>query len=270
MASIAFIGAGNMAKSLIGGLINQGYDAAKIIASDPNSNALAALRETYNVVTRDDNLQACAEANTIVLAVKPQVIKSVAQNLRPGLDRQSLIISIAAGVNSDQLGGWLGDDLAIVRCMPNTPALVGMGASGLYANPLVDREQKQMAEKLFNAVGNCIWLNNEKLIDVVTAVSGSGPAYFFLLMEAMINTGIQQGLTADQARKLTLQTAAGAAVLAQDSDVSVHELRRRVTSPGGTTEQAVLSFEKAGFPTVIADAMIACIARSQEMTKEFG
>ena len=269
MVITTFIGAGNMANSLIGGLIGKGHNPEQIIASDPNPDALAKLTEAFAIVAEGDNQKACLKADIVVLAVKPQVMKVVAENLRPTLKHRPLIISIAAGISCDQLSQWLDNDLAIVRCMPNTPALVGIGASGLYANVNVDEVQKQAAEQLLNAVGISIWLDKEALIDTVTAVSGSGPAYFFLLMEAMVSSGVKQGLTQDQALQLTLQTAAGAAKLAKTSGITLQELRQRVTSPGGTTEQAIHSFEQSGFSKIVDDAMVACSERSQAMAKEF-
>jgi len=273
MANITFIGAGNMASSIIGGLLAQdtasnSYQAQQITASDPNIEALAALNTKFGIQTEVDNNQACLNADIIVIAVKPQVLKAVAQRLQSVIKPQALVISIAAGINGDSLSQWLGNSIAIVRCMPNTPALVGQGATGLFANRHVTEPQKQQAEALLNAVGTSIWLDSEELIDSVTAVSGSGPAYFFLLMEAMIEAGVKQGLSVEQAQQLTLQTAAGAATLAQQSDVDVAELRRRVTSPGGTTEQAILSFEKAGLRKIVDTAMVACADRSKTMAVE--
>ena len=268
MKSIAFIGAGNMAFSMIGGLVAQGYPATEITASDPHAEALMRLEQQFGVKTTRDNLAACDRAEVIVLAVKPQVLKPVAEALTPALKHRPLIISIAAGISSKLLNKWLGKDIAVVRCMPNTPALVQQGASGHYANSKVSTEQKQQATQLLNTVGMSIWVDNEDLINAVTAVSGSGPAYFFLLMEAMIKAGVKQGLSADQAHQLTLQTAVGAAALVQQSDVTVEELRRRVTSPGGTTEQAILSFERAGFEQMVDNALAVCAKRSQTIASE--
>jgi len=269
MTSICFIGAGNMATSIIGGLIAKGTAAEQIIACDPNTDALSKLHQQYGVKICTDNQDACKNQDIIVLAVKPQALKTVAQHLAPGLNQNSLVISIAAGIGSEHLGQWLGQETPIVRCMPNTPALVKQGASGVYANPHVSVQQKQQAEGLLSAVGITVWLDDEALIDPVTAVSGSGPAYFFLMMEAMIDAGVKQGLTQEQARRLTLQTAAGAATLAQQSDVDITELRRRVTSPGGTTEQAILSYEQSGFRQTVDSAMVACAERSKAMALEF-
>lgn len=269
MSNITFIGAGNMASSIIGGLIKQGYAANTITASDPNTAALEGLHKQFGIQTESDNGTACATADIVVLAVKPQILKTVAQSLQAQLNHHPLIISIAAGIGIQQLNDWLGvNDLAIIRCMPNTPALVGQGATGLYANTKVSDEQKRSAESLLNAVGTSIWVDSEALIDSVTAVSGSGPAYYFLLMEAMIDAAMKQGLSREQAQTLTLQTALGAATLAQQSDVDVAELRRRVTSPGGTTEQAILSFESANFRQIVDNAMQACADRSKAMASE--
>ncbi len=269
MNTITFIGAGNMAKSIIGGLIAQDYPAEAIVASDPNTAALAALRTAFNIKLTTDNLSACKDADMIVLAVKPQIMKTVATAIASNLPPQTLVISIAAGITSEQLQQWLGANTAVVRCMPNTPALIQLGASGLYANTQVSEEQKQQAAQLLSAVGTVTWLEDEALLDAVTAVSGSGPAYFFSLMEAMITAGIQQGLSPEQAQQLTLQTAMGAAKLAQQSDVGIAELRRRVTSPGGTTEQALRVFEQAELPNIVAKAMHACAQRAVSMAKEF-
>lgn len=268
MHKITFIGAGNMASSIIGGLIAKGSDPKSITASDPNEDNLKRLSAQYGINTQSDNNLACQAADTLVLAVKPQILKAVCTALSAHLPSGALVISIAAGITCTSLQEWLGDEVAVVRCMPNTPALVGQGASGLFANSHVSDTQKQAAETLMNAVGNSIWLESEALIDSVTAVSGSGPAYFFLFMEAMIEAGVKQGLSLEQAQQLTLQTAAGAATLAQQSDVDVAELRRRVTSPGGTTAEAVQAFEAAGLRSIVDKAMAACADRSKAMAKE--
>ena len=271
METITFIGSGNMANSIIGGLIAQGYQPHAITACDPNERALEKLSEEFGINTSTDNVKAAANTNVIVLAVKPQILKGVALDLALSVSnnpKKPIVISIVAGITAPLLSQWLGSRTAIVRCMPNTPALVQEGAAGLYANEHVSVSQKEIAEKLMRAVGSVTWLSSEELIDAVTAVSGSGPAYFFLLMEAMIDAGIKQGLTLDQASQLTLQTALGAAKLALKSDVRVNELRRRVTSPGGTTEQAILSFEAAGFRTIVDNALTACAERSKAMGAE--
>lgn len=268
-AKITFIGAGNMAASIIGGLASKGYPADLITATDPVQDSLNRLQQQYGIKPQTDNAVAVADADVVVLAVKPQVLKSVAEALQTHLKPGCLVISIAAGINITSISRWLGE-VAIVRCMPNTPALVLTGASGLYANAHTSAAQKTCAEEILSAVGIVQWLDSESLLDPVTAVSGSGPAYFFLMMEAMIDAGVAQGLSRAAATELTLQTALGAAKLAQGSDVDVVELRRRVTSPKGTTEQAILSFERDGLRDMVSRAMQACTDRSIELADELG
>jgi pyrroline-5-carboxylate reductase len=268
---ISFIGGGNMARSIIGGLISQGYSAENLTASDPNADILTALTRDFGVQTTVDNVTAVAEAQVVVLAVKPQVMKAVCLGLAPQLPAQCLVISIAAGVSCGSLKQWLGAQRHIVRAMPNTPALVLAGASGLYAAEGVTTEEKALAEQLLNAVGTVAWVAEENLIDAVTAVSGSGPAYFFLLLEAMVDAAEQQGLDRNTARQLAVQTALGAARLAQsDSDLELAELRRRVTSPGGTTERAIAAFEQHQFRQTVGIAMQACANRARQMADELG
>lgn len=268
---ISFIGGGNMARSIIGGLVNQGYSAGNLTASDPNAEALTALNRDFGVRTVSDNAKAVAEAQVVVLAVKPQVMKTVCLDLAPHLLPQCLVISIAAGISCGSLRQWLGAQRHIVRAMPNTPALVLSGASGLYAADGVTVEEKQLAEQLLKAVGTVAWVAEENLIDAVTAVSGSGPAYFFLLLEAMVDAGVQQGLERNTARQLAVQTALGAARLAaSDGDLELAELRRRVTSPGGTTERAIMAFEQHQFRQTVDIAMQACANRARQMADELG
>lgn len=270
MSTIAFIGAGNMASSIIGGLLKQDFAANSIIAADPNADALGKLAQTFAITTTTDNTQAVQAADVLVLAVKPQVMapvcKALAANIKPG----ALVISIAAGIECASLQNWLGGEVALVRCMPNTPALVQMGASGLFAEPAVTAAQRQLAETIMAAVGTVLWVEEEALIDAVIAVSGSGPAYFFLMLEAMAAEGTAMGLSAETAKALAIQTAAGAAKLAAESEVDLAELRRRVTSPGGTTEQAILSFERDQFRATVAKAMQACKHRAEEMAAQMG
>lgn len=269
--TIAFIGAGNMASSIIGGLVTKGFSPNSIIASDPFPDSLEKLRKTASVKIAADNRQAIANADVVVLAVKPQVMKPVLQDLASSTQQtRPLIISIAAGIEIDSINQWLGGNMAIVRCMPNTPALVQTGATALYANDAVTDHQRQQADQILRSVGIALWVNDESTLDAVTAVSGSGPAYFFLLMEAMQNVGIQLGLSADAAKQLTLQTALGAAQMAIGSDVDAAELRRRVTSPNGTTEQAIKVFEEGGFRDLCTRALTACHDRSMELARELG
>ncbi|MCP8462924.1 pyrroline-5-carboxylate reductase [Pseudomonas sp. ZM23] len=271
---IAFIGAGNMAASLIGGLRGKGVAASDIRASDPGAEQRAKVTAEHGIEVVADNAAAVIGANVVVLAVKPQVMKDVCQALAPALSENALIISIAAGIPCASLERWLGavagKPRAIVRCMPNTPALVGLGASGLYANASVSVAQREQAEQLLSAVGIALWLDEERQIDAVTAVSGSGPAYFFLLMEAMTAAGEKLGLSRDVAGRLARQTALGAARMATASDVDPAELRRRVTSPNGTTEAAIKTFQANGFEALVEKAVGAADHRSAELAEQLG
>ncbi|KPU59202.1 pyrroline-5-carboxylate reductase [Pseudomonas fluorescens] len=266
---IAFIGAGNMAASLIGGLRAKGLEAAQIRASDPGEETRARVSAEHGIETFADNAQAIVGADVVVLAVKPQAMKAVCEALRPSLKPDQLVVSIAAGITCASMNNWLGAQ-PIVRCMPNTPALVRQGASGLFATAEVSVEQRQQAQELLSAVGIALWLNEEQQLDAVTAVSGSGPAYFFLLIEAMTAAGVKLGLPADIAAQLTLQTALGAAHMAVSSDVDAAELRRRVTSPAGTTEAAIKSFQAGGFEALVETALGAAAHRSAEMAEQTG
>lgn len=266
---IAFIGAGNMASAMIGGLIQAGIDKSLLSAADPYQPSLDNLASRFGVTTGADNNAIIAGADVVVLAVKPQQLKAVCADVKATLLAQKpLIISIAAGIRCDAIEQWLDKTLPIVRCMPNTPALIGQAASGLYANNNVSDTQKTLAEKLLSSVGTVDWVNAENLLDAVTAVSGSGPAYFFLVMEAMIDAGVKLGLTAEASRNLTLQTALGAANMALQSDVEVAELRRRVTSPGGTTLAAVTRFEEGGIRELFCEALKAADERSKSLAIE--
>lgn len=269
-SKIAFIGAGNMAKAIIGGLLAEGYSRDHIIAAGPRLETLEKVQQEFHIEITTDNSAAAKKADVVVLAVKPQVLKDVCLALRDSLAHKPLIISVAAGITTESLANWLGEGQAIVRCMPNTPAQMRAGASGLFANAQVSEEQKSLANAMLGAVGVVQWLDDEQLINSVTAVSGSGPAYFFLFMEAMIDAGEKLGLSRDCATELTLQTALGAAMLAKASDCDVAELRRRVTSPKGTTEQAILSFERDQLRTSVLNAMAACSNRAVELSELLG
>lgn len=259
-----------MSSAVIGGMLKGSFSAEQIIACAPSDKNLKPLVDQFGVRREHDNAQACAAADVVVLGVKPQMLKQVAEEIKPQLAHKPLIISLAAGIPLASLSQWLGEDLAIIRSMPNTPSLVGVGAAGLYANDNCSSEQRDVAEAIQTSVGLVKWLDDEALIDSIIAVSGSGPAYFFLAMEAMINEGIAQGLDRDSATELTIQTVLGAATLAQGSDVDVVELRRRVTSPGGTTAQAIAHFEENGLRELFSGAMQACSNRAREMAKELG
>ncbi|KJH76380.1 pyrroline-5-carboxylate reductase [Pseudomonas sp. ES3-33] len=266
---IAFIGAGNMAASLIGGLRAKGLEAELIRASDPGAETRSKVAAEHGIAVFADNAEAIKDAEVVVLAVKPQAMKAVCEALRPNLKPNQLVVSIAAGITCASMNNWLGAQ-PIVRCMPNTPALLRQGVSGLFATAEVSAEQRQQAEELLSAVGIALWLDEEQQLDAVTAVSGSGPAYFFLLIEAMTAAGVKLGLPADIAAQLTVQTALGAAHMAVASDVDAAELRRRVTSPAGTTEAAIKSFQAGGFEALVEKALGAAAHRSAEMAEQLG
>lgn len=268
---ISFIGGGNMATSLIGGLIADGRDPASIYVTDVDPAKLLSLAEAFRVQTSSDNDEAVRLAGTVVFAVKPQVMSSVVKGVAAAaLAHRPLFISIAAGVREPDIRRWLGFDAAIVRSMPNTPALVGSGATALYANVQVTHEQRSLAESVMRAVGLTVWVEDEHLLDAVTALSGSGPAYFFLIMEAMERAGTALGLSKDHARMLTIQTAFGAAKMALESSDSPAVLRTRVTSPGGTTESAIDALVTGGMEHLMQKALEAAHARSVELGSEFG
>ena len=266
---IAFIGAGNMAASLIGGLRAKGLQAQQIRASDPGEETRARVSAEHGIETFADNAQAIDGADVVVLAVKPQAMKAVCEAIRPSLKPEQLVVSIAAGITCASMNNWLGAQ-PIVRCMPNTPALLRKGVSGLYATAEVSAEQRDQAQTLLSAVGLAVWLEQEQQLDAVTAVSGSGPAYFFLLIEAMTAAGVKLGLPQDIAEQLAEQTALGAAQMAVSSDVDAAELRRRVTSPGGTTQAAIESFQAGGFEALVEKALGAAAHRSAEMAEQLG
>ena len=267
--SIAFIGGGNMARSLIGGLVAQGRDPATIHVAEPVQPVREALQADFGVRVFEDGAQAAADAGTWVLAVKPQVMRPVCEALAPLAQAgKPLLVSIAAGITSAQLARWLGGHVAVVRTMPNTPALLGAGVTGLYASNAVDADGRAFAESLLAAVGKTVWLDDEALMDAVTAVSGSGPAYVFLLAEAMIDAGIAEGLSADAARTLALRTILGAARMLTESGVDAAELRRRVTSPNGTTHAAIETFEAGGLRGLVADAIHAARVRGAELSAD--
>lgn len=266
--NIVCIGGGNMATSIIGGLLAKGYRADDICVSDPQTQNRLRFQQDFSIRTESSNAAAIAGAEVVILAVKPQILKTVCNELKPHLTPGALVISIAAGMPIKQLSAWLGENLAIVRCMPNTPALVQTGATGAFANKAVTATQKATADQILQAIGIVEWLDNEAQIDSVTAVSGSGPAYFFLLLESMVNAAVNQGLPETTARNLAVQTCVGAGLLAQKDDTSLSDLRQRVTSPGGTTEKAIESFQAAEFEKIVKDAMDACLKRSIELAEQ--
>ena len=269
--TIGFIGAGNMASSLIAGLLSDCYSAEHIWASDLDTAKLDHLNSHFGIGTSVDNHEVVRHSQIIVLAVKPQVLRVVAEDLRPTVQKYNpLIISLAAGVTEDSIDRWLGGGNDIVRCMPNTPALVKSGATALHGNDRISKEQRSKAEAVLRAVGLAVWVESEELLDAVTALSGSGPAYFFLFMEAIEDAAVKLGLEPKTARLLAQQTALGSARLAIESDEAPAELRKRVTSPGGTTECAIAAFEAAGFREIVLTAMTSAHRRSQELSQEMG
>lgn len=267
--TIAFIGGGNMARSLIGGLISGGCDARRIHVADPFPEALDNLAEKFGVHVTDNNASAAAEADVVVLAVKPQVMRKAVKSIRDAVrQNDALIISIAAGVTEHLICDSLGAPAPVVRTMPNTPALLRCGATALYANAQVTEAQREKAESILRSVGIVRWVDEEKELDVVTAISGSGPAYFFLVMELLEKAGRDLGLPAETARLLTLQTAYGAARMALESAEEPGKLRERVTSPGGTTAAALNHLSKSGFAASLTDAVRAAAERSAELSRE--
>ena len=268
---IAFVGAGNMASSIIGGLVESGHPAQSISAADPFPASLERLQEIAAVAVSSDNAEAVADADVVILAVKPQVMAAATDSIAAATQANgAVVISIAAGITIAAMQTRLGAGAAIVRCMPNTPALLGCGASGLFANDQTSAQQRDYAQSILSAVGITCWVDTEQALDAITALSGSGPAYFFMFMEAMINAGCELGLDRETATTLAMQTSLGASRMALESDVDLVELRRRVTSPAGTTESAVQSFEKDGLRDIVTNAMRAAADRAAQMSREMG
>ena len=267
-ASIGFIGGGNMAASLIGGLREAGCNANNIIVAEPDAAHREQLQSRFGVTTTEDNADTLKQ-DFVVLAVKPQAMHEVCSELQPQLaDNDCAFVSIAAGIRSNSIDRWLGGNRAIVRCMPNTPALLQCGATGMFANARVSEAQRQQAEAILASVGITVWVDDEALLDAITAVSGSGPAYYFLMMEAMSDAGVELGLDAATAQQLVTQTALGAARMMAQSEDSAATLRANVTSKGGTTEQAIRSFEQNGFRDMVKQALQAARDRSIELADE--
>jgi pyrroline-5-carboxylate reductase len=264
---IAFIGGGNMARSLIGALVRGNTPAASIAVAEPNAELRAALARDFGVGVHARGADAVRGAGVIVLAVKPQVMQAVCTELAPAIgDTRPLIVSIAAGIRIAQLRDWLGAELPIVRTMPNTPALIGAGASGLIANAAASTEQRHQAEAILTAAGRTVWIDREDQMDTVTAVSGSGPAYFFLLVEALEEAAVAQGLPRETARALAAQTCLGAGRMMIESGEPPATLRERVTSPGGTTAAALNAFATGDLRGLVARAVDAATQRGRELS----
>ncbi len=260
-----------MAESLIGGLLASGETAASILVSEPDTHRCELLSTKYGIDCQSDNAALAEQSDLLLFAVKPQLFRQVAEPLKEAVQsKRPLIISIAAGVRSNDLDHWLGGGLAIVRVMPNTPALVRAGASGLYANHLVDGPQRDLAESILRSVGITVWLENEAQLDIVTALSGSGPGYIFRVIEAMEEAATRAGLAREVSRLLAIETVLGAARLAMESDDTPAELRHKVTSPGGTTEKGLQQLELSKIDQMFDNAIQAAINRSSELGDELG
>lgn len=270
-ARVGFIGAGNMARSLVGGLLKNRWPTSRIIVADPDPQQRHAIQSILGVTAYADNNDIARRADILVLAVKPQALKPAAQGIAAAVQqKRPLIVTIAAGVRSADLERWLGGNLPVVRAMPNTAALIGSGASGMHANARVDASMRDQAESILRSVGVAVWLDHEHLIDTVTALSGSGPAYFFLVMEALEQAAIEHGLDRATARLLTLETAFGAAKMALEGAEEPYKLRARVTSPGGTTERAIAVLEAGGTAGLFRRAVDAAVDRARELADMFG
>jgi len=267
---IAFIGGGNMARSLVGALVRSGVDASSIAVAEPNETARTALARDFGVAVHAHAAEAARGAATLVLAVKPQVMKAVCAEIADtAAAARPLVISIAAGIRLDQFARWLGTGVPVVRAMPNTPALIGAGASGLVANDAVTPQQRDRAATLLGAAGTAAWIEREDLMDTVTALSGSGPAYFFLLVEALVDAAVAQGLPGDVARALAAQTCLGAGRMLVEDGETPATLRERVTSPGGTTAAALGAFDAGDLRGLVARAVAAATKRGGELSAQF-
>ena len=266
MSKIAFIGAGNMNSAIILGLLNSGMNAKDIIVANPSPAKREALAEQHGILQTADNNEAVAFADVIVLGVKPHLISDVCQQISQANDvSQKCFLSVAAGTLVSTIQQALGGNVAVVRTMPNTPSQLGLGITGAFPSPEVTAEQKAISEQLIKAVGEIVWLNEEAQIDQITAVSGSGPAYYFLFMEAMENKAKEFGFTPEQSRLLVQQTALGAATMVAKNDISIGQLRANVTSKGGTTQAALTSFIDGGLAELVEKSMDAAVARAKEM-----
>jgi len=267
--TLGFIGGGNMARSLVGGLLARGLPARQVIVSDPVTMQRELLTTQLGVRVTDDNAIVARAAGVLLFAVKPQQLALVAKQLVPAITHRPLVISIAAGIRTADLQRWLGG-LPVVRAMPNSPALKGCGVTGLYATEAVSQAGKKLAETILGAVGPALWIAQEEQMDVVTAVSGSGPAYFFLLIEMLESVGVELGLAPEVSRRLAMETAFGAGQMAHAATEPASTLRAQVTSKGGTTEAALQLLEAAGVRAIFTDAIAAAAKRSAELAEEFG
>ncbi len=267
---IGFIGAGNMGYALIKGLINSGYPSENIKACDLNEDLLQKRSKEFGINVYIDNTELLKACDVVLLAVKPQVLTKVCTGLRDSIKPNHLVISIVAGIRANDINRWLGGEFALVRSMPNTPALMQQGITGMFANKLVSDEQKSIVSTILSTVGQCFWVKEEKLIDAITAISGSGPAYFFLLMQSMTQAAIALGLDKETASALSVQTAYGASTMAVESGEDPQALRQNVTSPNGTTQAAIEAFQDQNFEGIVATASRAAYDRAHEISIELG
>ncbi|HEV7136379.1 MAG TPA: pyrroline-5-carboxylate reductase [Steroidobacteraceae bacterium] len=268
---LTVLGAGNMGRALIGGLLRHGMRPEQITVGESREAARAALAQELGIAATADNAAAIAKADLVVLAVKPQHAGSVLAALAPQLQpRRPIVLSVAAGVRIQALQSWCGAGVPVIRAMPNRPAFVGAGVTGLYAPAEIGASQRATAAQIMQSVGEVVWVATEEALDVVTALSGSGPAYFFLLAEAMMQAGVELGLPVDTARRLSIATLHGAGLLAQGSDGDLARLRTEVTSKGGTTEAALRTLQAADFNELICRAVAAAARRSRELAEQFG
>lgn len=268
---IGFLGGGNMARALIGGLISRGTPAPQLSVGEPSAAAREALAREFNVPVNADNRAAIEGCELIILAVKPQEAGGTLGELAPQLrDARPVLLSVAAGIRIASLSGWAGPGVPVIRTMPNRPALIGAGVTGMYAAPDVTAHQRELAEQVMRAAGQTVWVMRESDLDVVTALSGSGPAYFFLLAELMMQAAIGEGLDPAAARRLAVATLHGAGAMADASDGDLARMRQEVTSKGGTTEAALGAFADADLAGIVARAMHAATRRSRELAARFG
>ncbi len=265
---LAFIGGGNMASAIIGGLIQQGTPASQILVIEPQESARQQLMDKFQIRALPQASAALSQAGLVIWAVKPQVFKEAAQLAKP-FCTAALHLSVAAGIRSDSIAAWLGTQ-RVVRAMPNTPALVGLGQTGLFARPGVSASDQAWIERVVSTTGQYLWVKDEALLDAVTAISGSGPAYVFFFIEAMAQAGVNMGLTPEQAHQLAVGTFVGASELARSASESPTVLRERVTSKGGTTYAAITAMEASRVNTLFQDALEAARARAQELGNTFG
>ena len=265
---VAFIGGGNMASAIIGGLIRQGLDATRIEVVEPFEEARAKLAQQFAITAQSEAGPFLSRAAVVVWAVKPQTFRDAAAAVAPHAPK-ALHLSVAAGISSDSISGWLNTG-RVVRAMPNTPALVGQGMTGLFARPEVGEADRELIATMLRPTGRTLWVDAEKQLDAVTALSGSGPAYVFYFLESMVKAGLEMGLSAEQARALSIATFQGASHLAAASNDPLEEMRQRVTSKGGTTYAALTSMERAGMQDSFVAALHAAEKRAHELGEEFG